>query len=422
MQATHTVTARTKWALFAMHLLNEPFMVLFTMLHFVLRKDLGATAFQLALFTSLRPILAVFSFYWGANLLKQRHRLVSNLMGAFFLARICFLLLPFYSNIWFMIFAAGMYELFNRAGTPALIEILKVNMEKKTREHVFSTCFVLSFAESILLGLAFGNLMTNNFMMWSSMMFGATLFSLAALMYQLRIPLPFTEVPIPQKTSLHERFIAPWQRMFTLLKKRPDFTRFQFGFMLGGFGLMLIAPAKSIYFADVLHLTHGDIVLARSVFMGIGVIGSTALWRRGLETRSIPFVTMCMLFGFSCFPALLLLGSWSKAFTFFAFLTYGIAQAGSHLLWNLSGTFFAGNDDSSQYTSVNVLTVGLRGLVGPMSGAALCSIFGPHTVLGLGMVFCLLGIVYTMVSEKESRTEKDSNLQPPGPKPGTLSN
>lgn len=413
---------KTKKALFAMHILNEPFMVLFTMLHFVLRKDLGATAFQLALFASLRPILAVLSFYWGSNLLRRREKLVTNLMSAFFLARISFLLLPFFSNVWFMIFAAGMYELFNRAGTPALIEILKVNIEKKTRESLFSACFVVSFAESILLGIGLGQLLDNNVGMWQTLMIGSTLLSLVSLLYQLRIPLPFAEPKIIEKISFKKRIIDPWKRMLTLLRERPDFRHFQWGFMLGGFGLMLIAPAKSIYFADTLRLTHSDIVIARCIFMGIGVLGSTYFWRRGISEQSIPFLSCCMLLGFASFPVILLLGSMNTIYVYIAFLMYGIAQAGSHLLWNLSGTFFAGQDDSSQYTGVNVLMVGVRGLVGPMTGALLCDLFGPQIVLMLGMVFCVFGIAYTQWADMKMRTEKDSNLQPPGPKPGTLSN
>ena len=50
-----------------MHLLNEPFVVLYALLTFILRKDLGASLLQISILSALRPTLPIFSFYWSAN-------------------------------------------------------------------------------------------------------------------------------------------------------------------------------------------------------------------------------------------------------------------------------------------------------------------------------------------------------------------
>ena len=79
---------------------------------------------------------------------------------------------------------------------------------------------------------------------------------------------------------------------------------------------------------------------------------------------------------------------------YLSFILYGIAQAGSHLLWNLSGALFAGEEDSSPYSRVNILMVGLRGRVVPAIGGLLCDLVGPGPMLVLGSLICFGGVVY----------------------------
>ena len=93
--------------------------------------------------------------------------------------------------------------------------------------------------------------------------------------------------------------------------------------------------------------------------------------------------------------ALAWLGASYQGFFFFvAFFLYGVAQAGSHLSWNLSGPLFAGKEQSSLYSTVNILTVGLRGLIVPWTSTLLCSVIGTLPVIGIGCIFCLAGGIY----------------------------
>jgi len=78
---------KTRRALLWMNLSHEPFVVLYAILPFILRKDLQGSLLQISILSALRPILAVFSFYWSTNLTNRRSRLRSNLIGAWVLAR-----------------------------------------------------------------------------------------------------------------------------------------------------------------------------------------------------------------------------------------------------------------------------------------------------------------------------------------------
>lgn len=386
-----------------MSLSNEPFVVLYAILPFIIRKDLGASLIQLSILASLRPLLSIFSFYWSANLTRQRHQLRSNLIGAWLLARLPFLLVPWINNAWYIIFCCSIYEFLNRSGNPALMELLKINMQKDSREKFYNLCFILSFLESILLGFIITGLLNKNMIPWPMLLGIAALISLSSIFPQAQVPLPFspnTSVVVRQRLS--EKIITPWKDAVTLLKLKPDFFRFQCGFMLGGIGLMIAAPSLSLFCIDFLCLSHSEITFGRSVLMGVGVIISSHLWRKMISNHKTEQLLTNILIGFSLYLFCLYLAGINLLFFYFSFILYGLAQAGSHLLWNLSGPLFAGEDDSSQFSRVNILMVGLRGSTAPALGGLLCSYFGPGPIILLGSVICFSGACYTLLSKTKT--------------------
>lgn len=396
---------KTRFALLWMNLTNEPFVALFTLLGFILRKDLGASTFQLAVFATITPVISFFSFYWSASLTRNKEKLLPNLMGAWILGRLPFLFFPFFNNVWYLIFASAVYQLFYRAGTPALIEILKQNVDKKPREHLFSFVYLLSFVESVLLGLFVGKFLDFHSNGWKILLVASALLSMSSAFFQNRIPLI---KQVPDKNTLPQgsnNFIQPWKDCLYLMKTYPEFARFQWGFMIGGFGLMLINPALIIYYAETLFLSHENLTTARYIWMGCGVIVSTALWRQAISKYSVRTLTLWILIGFSLFPILLLFAKAQLIFLYIAFLLYGIAQAGSHLLWHLSGTLFASEEESSsKYTGTNVLMVGIRGLIGPALGGILAASLGPMITLALGAVICLTGALFMKLKSPVYKT------------------
>ena len=62
----------------------------------------------------------------------------------------------------------------------------------------------------------------------------------------------------------------------------------------------------------------------------------------------------------------------------------------SEIVWHLSALHFAKNEDSSLFSGVNVLMVGIRGMIAPAFGSLLGLFFGCHIVLFFGMLLCLL--------------------------------
>jgi len=395
-EAVDAFHEKTRRALLWMNLSHEPFVILYVLLPFILRKNLDATLLQISILSALRPILPVFSFYWSANL--KRSRLRSNLIGAWAIARLPFLLVPWVNNVWYLIFCCAVYELFNKSGIPALIEILKINIPKAKRETIYTFYFVLSFLESIGLGIVIAWILDWDSSLWQILLGVSALIGLSSIFFQLGVPIPQEESPSLPQITISERIIQPWKETFSLLRAHPDFARFQYGFMLGGFSLMLVAPSLSIFYVDYLALPFSSVVTGRSILMGAGIVLSSWFWKRILTKERVPQLTEWILLGFSCYLLFMILAQMNRGCFYLSFLFYGIAQAGSHLLWNLPGILFSENENSAPFSRLNILLLGLRGAVAPALGGLLCNAFGPVPMFVIGIILCLIGVCYMRLS------------------------
>ena len=389
-----SVARKTKGALFITGLLGEPLVGLIAMLPYLLRKDLHASALQISIFTMLKPVVALLSFYWGATLWRNRGRLRSNWMISRFLGSVPFLLFPFVQNIWFFIIGAALFQCFQRGGMPAQMEILKQNVPSGAREGFFSWSSAVNCLGGALIGV-FLSFWING-QDWKMLFFLSAGFGLLALVIQARVPIEGSQMS--EAPAKRNPLITPWKDSWNLLRQRSDFARFQIGFMMGGIGLMLIMPALVLYAADDLAINHVDMTMSRFVWMGVGFVLATSFWRKRIALQGIYRLTaiVCLLFAL-CALCWILSGfgaSWGTIWFFVGFFLYGAAQAGSHLIWHLSGPLFAGNGDSSLFSTVNILTVGLRGLIVPLMASLLCVWIGPLPVIAMGLAWCLAGSIY----------------------------
>ena len=380
------------------NLLNEPLFTLYTgFLSVILYKDLGASTFVIALLMTLKPVVTILSFYWSARL--HPRRLKANALWAGFWMRVPFLACPWVDEVWYVVAAAANYMLFYRAGMPAWLEILKRNMREGKRERSFSLSSGMAYAEGVVLSLAIGGLLDRDPSLWKYLFFGSALMGLVGLALLGRVEISDVALPAeaPQGGTLpwKERLVRPWRDSWQLMRERPDFSLFHWGFMLAGFGLMLIQPTLPLFMVDWLKVSYLEVAAAVSIAKGLGFSLSAPLWSRWFERASIFRVSSAVFFAFGLFPLLLVLSSWQGLWwLYIAYFFYGWAQGGSHLVWNMSGPYFAGKEESVRYTGVGIMLAGLRGAVGPGLGGALTGLFGPLQVLGLGGLFFICSGVW----------------------------
>lgn len=381
--------ASTQRSVFLSSLMAEPLTSLYPLFGVILYKSLNATALELALFIMLRPVVAIFSLYYTSHLSKRRDRLKANVVWAGILARLPFFLFPFITSAMQGILCAALYWLFLRGSIPGWMEILKIKLPTVERSRVFSKSSALAYLEGVVLALAFGYLLDKNPDIWRWLFPLGALVGMVGVYYQAKIPLEEKSIYQKEPRNLKQAILRPWKDSYQVLKSNPGFLQFQWGTMVSGFGLMVFQPALPIFFVDTLKISYQDLAIALSVCKGIGFAVSSTWWSKKLHEFHFQSYTgiIYALFGF--FPFVLLSSATAFDLIYFAYFIYGIAQAGSHLTWHLSGTLFSEDEESSRYSSVNILAVGIRGAIAPALGALLLKGAGPIPVLFLGGVISL---------------------------------
>ena len=109
-----------------------------------------------------------------------------------------------------------------------------------------------------------------------------------------------------------------------------------------------------------------------------------------MKRINIFYFGMLVAFLAATFPFFLFASQWHLSWLYVAYLLYGSMQSGNELSWNLSGPIFAGQENSSPFSTVNIIAVGLRGLFVPLLGAFLLQQFGLFVVLCASGLLCLL--------------------------------
>src|SRR5690348_7612802 len=110
------------------------------------------------------------------------------------------------------------------------------------------------------------------------------------------------------------------------MRDRPDFSRFQWGFMVAGFGIMLIQPALPLFAVDFLGISYLEMAAAISIAKGLGFALSSPFWGRWMGKMEINRLARWVFLSFGLFPILLSFAPWSVAWLYVAYFWYGVGQ------------------------------------------------------------------------------------------------
>jgi hypothetical protein len=410
---TEEFRSRTRSAYVATRVLDTPFWAIYNMLPVILYKDLHATSFQITAVIILKPLVSLLSMYWSAAINKRRDRLVPNILWARLLGYLPFFFFPFIDNCWFFIFALGLYMLLAVGIVPAWMEVLKLNIPDKTREKVFSYSQAFAYTGGSLLPFALGWLLDGYFQAWRWMFPVTSSIALLAFFFQWRILIP-DENPTTRETeqktyseiSFTKQLLMPWTNAWEVVKNKPGFRRFQLGFMILGSGLMIITPALPIFLVDTLKLSYTEIAIALAVCKGLGFAAASPFWSKWIHLVDIYKLTAFVAIMGCLFPLALSLADVHLSLVYVGYIFYGFMQSGNELIWNMSGPFFAQKEDSSTYTSVNILAIGLRGCFIPALGSFLLVAFGASSVMALSCLFYLTAFTLLMSYSKKNQSER----------------
>lgn len=385
------------------NILNTPFWAIFNLLPFILYKDLHASPLQVTAIIVLKPAVSLLSLYWSGLINNRKDRLLPNLIWARFLGHIPFFFFPFIDNPWFFIAAFGLYMMLSRGTVPAWMEVLKLNISGTSREKTFAYGTAFNYLGTAILPFTLGWLLDAYFQSWRWIFPIAALLSLSSVFFVYRIPI-IKDIPaLAKPSSLRKSLLKPWKDTWDLIWKRADFARYQVGFMLGGAGLIIMQPALPVFFMDALHLSYTELAIALTLCKGVGFVVTSSTWAKILNRIDIYRFNSWVTFLACCFPLCLIAAQTHVLWLYFGYILYGIMQAGSEMSWNLSGPLFAKDEDSTVYSSVNVLTVGLRGCFVPAIGSLLGYYTSSTVIMLIGGCLCFLATLKMAAYSRQLR-------------------
>jgi len=373
-------------------ILCGPGQVLFTLLIFILNKELHATPFQLMVFACLKPITSLFSFYVSSLTFDRPHQSVRTyLIANTIIGCAPCLFFPLFDNVWFYIVSYAIYTITMRAKEPIWIEYLKCNLElpqmSKTVSRGASIIYFMSmFLPPVLSFWLDGHI-------WKSLFF---LFALLQLVNAAAI---FSLVDGKQTIRFKESksgisILDPLKKGYQLLKDNRPFCHYLFLFFLGGAGIVAIQPILPIYFNEQLNLSYAQLTLAFSFCKGISFLPSSPIWAKYVTCISLYRLNALMNLLTTFFMAALLAASFGMEWLYVGYLCYGAMQGGSEQSWNMSGPIFSNNKCSTAYSSLNLLLVGIRGCICPFLGYLLFSLLGIIPMLIIVLGICLISVFY----------------------------
>jgi len=398
----------TRLAYITTRLVDTPFWSIYNMLPVIIYKELHASPWQLAVMIALKPLVSLLSMYWSAAIDKRRDRLVSNILWARLLGYLPFFFFPFANSPWFFIFSFGLYMMLAVGTVPAWMELLKLNIPNRSRERLFSYTQAFGYMGGGLLPFILGGLLDGYFEAWRWLFPLASLLALTAFCLQKRILVPAAPQAMPCSSSpvgpatLLQLFLKPWANAWRLIARQRKFRYFQLGSMAVGSGLMVIQPALPVFFVDTLKLSYTEIAIALTLCKGLGFAAASPLWAHWIHQKDIFFFSATVAALGCLFPACLMVATWHLLWLYLGYFCYGVMQAGNELLWNMSGPLFAKEGDSSVYTSVNVVAVGLRGCCIPAVGGLVCASCGAGAVMTLSAALCLAATGWFATCRRQS--------------------
>lgn len=403
---------RTKAAVYWSAILGEPLAIALFLLKPILSRDLHASDHQLALLTTLKHAITLVSVYGSMWALNKRERLKPQLIWTGIILRVPFFFFAWIYDAWWALLAVGVHMLVGKAANPAWFETMRLNLPKEERTRIYAASSAISCLEGLLLGWMAKGYMQAHPSSWRTLFPLSALVGVLSLWWVWRIPLPKADLKA-ERADLHqikstqqsalEFFSRPWKTAFKLLRERADFRTFQLGYFVCGGGILLFQALLPNFCVRELQITdYAVLVDLFAIYFSIGFAISMYSWNRSLQMGLFRASALICLF-FALHISLLIAAHYChghhilqkdapKFLLRAAQIVYGIAMGGSHVMWNMSGTLFCREgEDSSIYTTTNMVAIGVRAVTLPFLGAFLSRKIGYLNVLYISALCCFVG-------------------------------
>lgn len=362
----------------------------------IARKDLGASPIQITLLTMVMPVANLTAIWWSRLLVGRDQRpmlLVMGMLGS--LAMISGLWLHSFLHLFAAFF---FYYLSYAVMTTGQNRLLQQHIRTGTQGGVFglSTGIRMSMA-ALVSGLA-GMWMDSTTEGYRHLYFVAGLITVISTLIFASMPTK-DDPSLPRQGLNRKLLLNPLVEAGRLLKRRPDYLRFELGFMIYGMAFIGLLPVVPLFLVDDLGFDYTTIGVARGTVQQLVMIPSVWLFGR-LFDRMTPHSMAAGVFTALALHPLMLITAyylppvWQPAAVMLSFGLFGAAMGGVSVLWFVSSVSFAGEEDAGVYQAVHMAATAIRGVAAPLLAYVVMTFAGKLAALWMAMAFWLIAGAY----------------------------
>jgi predicted MFS family arabinose efflux permease len=233
------------------------------------------------------------------------------------------------------------------------------------------------------------------------------LFTLVALLYLCHLFI-IIQLPPFQKISPAYKKDNLLAKGWKLLTVKKEFANYLILYFLTGAGIVASQGMLPLYFKNELNLSYTELGLAFSFCKGLSFMLSSPIWNQLTKRISLLRLNCYAALFTSLYFLFLLFSSFAIELLFIAYLAYGTMQGGNELSWHLSGPAFSRNQESTLYSTLNLLVAGIRGALCPILGCIIYETAGFTPLFIAAIATTLSGVVFGFWIEQNNKLSQES--------------
>lgn len=330
----------------------------------ILRRDLGASPFQLSVLGSASAACMLLSL--ALTRMVDSRRPLPWVVWPTFLARGLFLLAPFIQTPWPFVGVLVTATLLGTLVTPAQTALVQQVYPESERGRALGSVRMVGAIVAIGLALVAGQLL--GWLSWRWVFPAAAVVGMAASLRARRLPVPDA---VTEAAADRPGLAGAWRA----IRDDHAYRRLLMSAFVFGTGVWLMQPATPVLLADVVGATTTQVGVLAAVG-AVAAIGGNILWGRLVDQRrSVRALRAVYLVGMLA-PATYSFCSDFPSLIVGAAVAESLMSTGLDLVWMLAVIEFAGPGRTAQYAAIASTLAGIRGVVAPLLGAMVIESLG----------------------------------------------
>jgi len=369
---------------------------LFPFLGVILRRDLHASAYLIAMLTAAVSVGNLFNPF-VAHFIRNRVKLPYAIWPPL-VSRSLFLLMPLALIAPAFAAIAMAAAAIGALATPAYAAVIRDAYPVERRGFLMGLVRVLCIAGAILGALLGGSLLEHFSYRWIFPV--VAIVGIGAIAAFARIGVPAAPDPAVAPSRVSDGFkVLLTDRFFRL---------YAASFFLWGLGNLILAPVYPVFQVDVLEISNRWVGYLAMTASGMSMVGYL-YWGRVLDSKG-PFRLLLQVLAFSAIAPLTYFFAHNVPTLLIASAAQGLAFSGGDLGYVNAALRFGRREAVTYYAGTFAFLQALRGIPGPFIGAALAEWLGPRPVFLVALGLWTVSAAIAFLGWRRAQGQLDADV------------